>query len=827
MLQGLIGDIDSGYDSISEAQTQIGDNLDEIMSEKYHMLEYELEIKVDLDESKLEIIDTWLDIYADKITKMGEAAAAVFSKLDLNESLINTYQEHFNKLQSMQGEISSEDYVAGLKEVRDGLLDQVSALAELDDQMMHYYSDTLDLAQEEIDDMIDHMEHLTSVFDHYLNLMDLLGKSKDYEAMGNFLQGRADTIKDRLDVATSWYKELEQQKIDLEAKMANTTDEAALELYREEWDALIDTMDAAQAEALGLTEEWVEAERAIIENNMAKTADTLEKTFTDGLGFDELMSQYDRLNTVQEEYLTKTNQMYETNKLMTQASRALDKTDNEVSKQKLRNFLEETKNLQETTKLSKYQLSVQQAKYELLQAEMALEDAKNAKSVVRLQRDSSGNYGYVYTADQDAIANAEQQVADAENNLYNISLQGQQEYTEKYMQAMQDFYSQLEELRQARLNGEIATDEEYNQRREALDEAYFGDGGILQTYSSIYREACETDNNAVAENWASNFGAMTQRTDEWKENVNSYIQSVDSEFENWKEVTVNANNLVGDALNDSKKATEDLRTESNNLAKDIQSNLIPTLGQQMTAVARVTSSYAMQRTEVLNLISTTMAYIEAVNAAIAAASQLNTIAGSGSAFDTSIDYSQRMYSAYQKYLETGDGRYLAEYEQAKRDRETKIGITGDDYGVATEDIDDWLKDGGKLEDGQYITDILKKNGMATGGYTGAWGPEGRIALLHEKELVLNQDDTSNILKAIDLIRDFDYELDDFRSRMLTPITAPRMPDFGLQPIEKIVQIEANFPGVSDRYEIEEAFNNLINHTSQYIASTGWKNRFGM
>jgi hypothetical protein len=28
-------------------------------------------------------------------------------------------------------------------------------------------------------------------------------------------------------------------------------------------------------------------------------------------------------------------------------------------------------------------------------------------------------------------------------------------------------------------------------------------------------------------------------------------------------------------------------------------------------------------------------------------------------------------------------------------------------------------------------------GMATGGYTGEWGPEGKLAILHEKEIVLN------------------------------------------------------------------------------------------
>jgi hypothetical protein len=34
-------------------------------------------------------------------------------------------------------------------------------------------------------------------------------------------------------------------------------------------------------------------------------------------------------------------------------------------------------------------------------------------------------------------------------------------------------------------------------------------------------------------------------------------------------------------------------------------------------------------------------------------------------------------------------------------------------------------------------------------------------------------------------------------------------------LEQKVHIEASFPGVSDRNELEEAFNNLINQASQY------------
>ncbi|WP_412095108.1 transglycosylase SLT domain-containing protein [Bacillus haynesii] len=39
-----------------------------------------------------------------------------------------------------------------------------------------------------------------------------------------------------------------------------------------------------------------------------------------------------------------------------------------------------------------------------------------------------------------------------------------------------------------------------------------------------------------------------------------------------------------------------------------------------------------------------------------------------------------------------------------------------------------------------------------GGYTGTWGSSGRLAMLHEQELVLNKADTSNLLKIVELTR---------------------------------------------------------------------------
>jgi hypothetical protein len=40
--------------------------------------------------------------------------------------------------------------------------------------------------------------------------MEILGKQKDYDAIGNFLSGKADAIRDRLDVAKEYYNMLKE-----------------------------------------------------------------------------------------------------------------------------------------------------------------------------------------------------------------------------------------------------------------------------------------------------------------------------------------------------------------------------------------------------------------------------------------------------------------------------------------------------------------------------------------------------------------------------------------------------------------------------------------
>ncbi|MBO7079942.1 MAG: LysM peptidoglycan-binding domain-containing protein, partial [Bacilli bacterium] len=107
----------------------------------------------------------------------------------------------------------------------------------------------------------------------------------------------------------------------------------------------------------------------------------------------------------------------------------------------------------------------------------------------------------------------------------------------------------------------------------------------------------------------------------------------------------------------------------------------------------------------------------------------------------------------------------------------------------------------------------------TGGYTGAWGPEGKLAFLHQKELVLNAEDTQNFLAGIDILRQISDAID------LNALMASNNLASGLNSevntssndgtLQQMVSITAEFKDATTASEITAAFDNLINRASQF------------
>ena len=92
-------------------------------------------------------------------------------------------------------------------------------------------------------------------------------------------------------------------------------------------------------------------------------------------------------------------------------------------------------------------------------------------------------------------------------------------------------------------------------------------------------------------------------------------------------------------------------------------------------------------------------------------------------------------------------------------------------------------------------------------------------MLHEKELVLNKDDTSNMLTMVDMVRNIVSNIGSNNMLNSLALAAGGSTDllggFGKE-LEQQVHIEANFPNVQSHTEIETALNNLINSASQYV-----------
>ena len=98
---------------------------------------------------------------------------------------------------------------------------------------------------------------------------------------------------------------------------------------------------------------------------------------------------------------------------------------------------------------------------------------------------------------------------------------------------------------------------------------------------------------------------------------------------------------------------------------------------------------------------------------------------------------------------------------------------------------------------------IKPLGFDTGGYTGDFNG-GKLALLHEKELVLNKYDTSNILQAVQMLRNFVAQV---------PNSIENLHEIG----DIILNVE--FPNATNAQEIKKVFTqDLLNEAKQRLAA---------
>ena len=148
--------------------------------------------------------------------------------------------------------------------------------------------------------------------------------------------------------------------------------------------------------------------------------------------------------------------------LLNQAQGASLQTQNKIRAQ----MQEQLDLLDGQATVSEYDVKLANAKLEILQKQIALEDAQRNKNQMKLRRDTQGNYRYVYTANQEDVAGAEQDLLDSEYDAYELSKNQQISNYDNLINAYQKYLSQREEILN---NANLSEAEKLQQNAELYD----------------------------------------------------------------------------------------------------------------------------------------------------------------------------------------------------------------------------------------------------------------------------------------------------------------------------------------------------------------------
>ncbi|MBR6516163.1 MAG: hypothetical protein IKT40_04835 [Bacilli bacterium] len=106
------------------------------------------------------------------------------SNAEASETFLNDLDQKYIK-----GEISHGQYIEGMKEVYENILEALSALNDLDKDILKYYGETLAAASEELESYTSRLEMFTDVLDHYLNVVKLVKGEAAYADISKILNG--------------------------------------------------------------------------------------------------------------------------------------------------------------------------------------------------------------------------------------------------------------------------------------------------------------------------------------------------------------------------------------------------------------------------------------------------------------------------------------------------------------------------------------------------------------------------------------------------------------------------------------------------------------
>ena len=394
-----------------------------------------------------------------------EGAIFDFQKLtdEKFEEFKNNPQTFFDWIADMEQNADFSNFTASeiqtLTSIANAFLSQIAELKNDFLTQIDYLGNAVKTYAKDMDTVFNKFDHYKNLYNDWQNIIDLTGRSAtklSHDLIVELNSRVVDNAINKLSAAKKQFNELsrvQQQVQDTDGKNYQKALEN-LQKVQEENRKTLEEFQGTDAERTALEkslsdkEYWLqniadeykvnidkinketeEAEDAYMKSwedalqglatafaqSMKDAADGFEESFSPIYKtFDALTSALDRQRALRELYLQSYQQAHDLSQLNRDMKASILDTDNLRSKRELKKLLDDINQVQEDgIQLSSYDLDIMQKKYDLELARAALEDAKNAKALVRLARDNNGNWSYVYSANEDDVDEAEQNYEDA------------------------------------------------------------------------------------------------------------------------------------------------------------------------------------------------------------------------------------------------------------------------------------------------------------------------------------------------------------------------------------------------------------------------------
>ena len=890
-LVGKYDDLITG--TIPELIQSMHDDMDKQMELKLQAFHHEIDLRIDISEAvkdwnefKRDILD---NIDEDDI--LGGALANLKDYSDfLNNDLLQTNTEHIQDIITQLKDIEEKGEASiyhnneaqaleDLKTYYEQMMEDLTYLHDKEDEIHESYLNMLDEAQDRFDQQIEALDTISSLIEHDKNIINMIYGEQAYGMMSKFFDKQEEVNLQQLDFLNKqiafWQAERD-----------------AAEEGSDEWEKANENMLSAIDEFNSTLEDSIQNIKDKYLNTINEIFQNLNNKVTGGMGLDYTNTEWDLINKNADQYLDTVNAIYKVQELQNKYLDAIEKTDSPAQQKKLNDLMQqETNHLREQDKLSEYDLERANLKYELALKQMALEEAQQNKTQLRLRRDSQGNYTYQYTQDDDQVASIQSEIADLYNQLYNLD-------AEQYRGNLQEIYDIWEEFQERMAEAAQINDPEQRAAKELLIKQQYSDliNGLVEKNENLQANLYQSTMSHLFDLYNQNTANYADMSEDQKAILDMFINAetdltgaafdnmfdlYNTNIEHFRNMTdeqqdilmtslvpqwtsgiqAMVDTIIGEGGLDEvcKDTFEDLHNATTQFEEDL-TQIETNAGQTFKEIAEGGNNAYDKVKDLVEennkLIESCSTEVEAIKDVINELDLLiakydEVIKAAKDAATKGYDYwieENKKNAEVDPNLDKPEDNDPAPVENTPAPTPAPAAPAAPslNYGsyISVKPGTRWYADsygGGNSGTARagtisyinwgapYAYNIgglgwVKKSdivGYDTGGYTGEWSNNnGRLAMLHQKELVLNANDTTNMLSAISILRDITANLGATLLNKMASISAGSTGSIGqglaATGMEQNVVINAEFPNATSSKEIEEALNNLVNRASQHI-----------